>query len=98
MGAITIRGLEDALVSAIKRRAGDQGVSMEEEVRRLLQATYADDRQARGREWAKRQLERLRRGELPRADISSVETIRMMREEREQQLMDAIEGRSGPRR
>jgi len=98
MGAITIRGLDDAIVSAIKRRAGDQGVSMEEEVRRLLRATYADDRQARGREWAKRQLERLRRGELPKADISSVETIRMMREEREQQLMDAIEGRSGPRR
>jgi plasmid stability protein len=98
MGAITIRGLDDAIVSAIKRRAGDQGVSMEEEVRRLLQATYADDRQARGREWAKRQLERLRRGELPKADISSVETIRMMREERDQQLMDAIEGRSGRRR
>ena len=39
MGAITIRGLDDAVVAAIKRRAGDQGVSMEEEVRRLLQAT-----------------------------------------------------------
>jgi plasmid stability protein len=98
MGAITIRGLDDAVVSAIKRRAGDQGVSMEEEVRRLLQATYADDKQARGRAWAKRQLERLRRGELPKADISSVDTIRMMREERDQQLMDAIEGRSGSRR
>ena len=98
MGAITIRGLDDAIVTAIKRRAGDQGLSMEEEVRRLLQATYADDRQARGRAWAKRQLERLRRGELPKADISSVKTIRMMREERDQQLMDAIEGRSGSRR
>jgi plasmid stability protein len=98
MGAITIRGLDDTIVSAIKRRAGDQGVSMEEEVRRLLQATYADDKQARGRAWAKRQLERLRRGELPKADISSVDTIRMMREERDQQLMDAIEGRSGRRR
>jgi len=98
MGAITIRGLDDAVVAAIKRRAGDHGVSMEEEVRRLLQTTYSDDRQARGRAWARRQLERLRRGELPKADISSVETIRMMREEREQQLMDAIEGRSGSRR
>ena len=86
MGAITIRGLDDAIVSAIKRRAGDQGVSMEEEVRRLLQATYADDRQARGREWAKRQLERLRRGELPKADISSVEEIRRMRQERTDEL------------
>ena len=86
MGAITIRGLDDAIVSAIKRRAGDQGVSMEEEVRRLLQATYADDRQARGRAWAKRQLERLRRGKLPKADISSVEEIRRMRQERTDEL------------
>ena len=86
MGAITIRGLDDAVVAAIKRRAGDHGVSMEEEVRRLLQATYADDRQARGRAWAKRQLERLRRGELPKADISSVEEIRRMRQERTDEL------------
>ena len=86
MSAITIRGLDEALVMAIKRRAGDQGVSMEEEVRRLLQATYADERQARGREWAKRQLERLRRGELPKADISSVEEIRRMRQERADEL------------
>jgi plasmid stability protein len=86
MGAITIRGLDDAIVTAIKRRAGDQGVSMEEEVRRLLQATYADERQARGREWAKRQLARLQRGELPKADVSSVEEIRRMRQERDDEL------------
>jgi plasmid stability protein len=98
MGAITIRGLDDAVVAAIKRRAGDHGVSMEEEVRRLLQTTYADDHQARGRAWARRQLERLKRGELPKAGMSSVETIRMMREERDEQLMNAIEGRSGPHR
>jgi plasmid stability protein len=86
MGAITIRGLDDVVVAAIKRRAGDQGVSMEEEVRRLLQTTYSDDRDARGREWAKRQLERLRRGELPKADLSSVEEIRRMRQERTDEL------------
>jgi plasmid stability protein len=86
MSAITIRGLDARVVAAIKRRAGDQGVSMEEEVRRLLQTTYADDRQTRGREWAKRQLERLRRGELPKADISSVEEIRRMRQERTDEL------------
>ena len=86
MGVITIRGLHDAVIAAIKRRAGDHGVSMEEEVRRLLQATYADDRDARGREWAKRQLERLRRGELPKADLSSVEEIRRMRQERTDEL------------
>jgi plasmid stability protein len=86
MGAITIRGLDDAVVAAIKQRAGSHGISMEEEIRRLLQTTYTDDRQARGREWARRQLERLKRGELPKADISSVEEIRRMREERDEQL------------
>jgi len=59
MGAITIRNLDDAVVTAIKRRATDNGISMEEEVRRLLASTYADARQRRGRDWAWRQLERL---------------------------------------
>ena len=98
MSAITIRGLDEAVVTAIKRRAGDQGVSMEEEVRRLLQATYADDRDARGREWAKRQLARLRRGELPKLEGSSVETIRAMRRERDEQLMRASGASRGRRR
>jgi plasmid stability protein len=98
MGAITIRGLDDAVVAAIKRQAGNQGVSMEEEIRRLLQATYADDRDARGREWAKRQLARLRRGELPKLEGSSVETIRAMRRERDEQLMRAIGSSRGRRR
>jgi plasmid stability protein len=98
MGAITIRGLDDAVVAAIKRRAGDGGISMEEEVRRLLQATYLNDRQARGRAWATQQLARLRRGELPKGDIGAADTIRAMREERDQHLMDAIEGRREPRR
>jgi plasmid stability protein len=82
MRAITIRGLDDAIVTAIKRRAGDQGVSMEEEVRRLLQATYADERQARGRTWAQNQLERLKRGALPKGEDDVVQTIREMRRER----------------
>ena len=98
MGAITIRGLDDAVIAAIKRRAGDQGVSMEEEIRRLLQTTYADDRDARGREWAKRQLARLRRGELPKLEGSSVETIRAMRRERDEQLMRASGTSRGRRR
>lgn len=98
MGAITIRGLDDAVVAAIKRRAGDQGVSMEEEIRRLLQTTYADDRDARGREWAKRQLARLRRGELPKLEGSSVEIIRAMRRERDEQLMRASGASRGRRR
>jgi plasmid stability protein len=98
MGAITIRGLDEAVVAAIKRRAGDRGVSMEEEVRRLLQTTYADDRETRGRAWAKRQLARLRRGELPKLEGSSVETIRAMRRERDEQLMRVSGASRGRRR
>jgi len=98
MGALTIRNLDDAVITAIKRRATDNGVSMEEEVRRLLAAIYADDRQARGREWAKRQLERLKRGELPTSGADSVSVIRSMREERTKRILRAAEVRSGSRR
>src|ERR1700694_2407569 len=86
MGAITIRNIDDAVVAAIKRRAADNGVSMEEEVRRLLASIYFDDRQERGREWARHQLERLKRGDLPAAKVSSVEEIRAMRQERSEHL------------
>jgi antitoxin FitA len=93
MGAITIRNIDDAVISAIKRKAAEQGVSMEEEVRRLLASIYSDDRQARGKEWAKHQLERLKRGELPTDTMDSVEIVRSMREERDRQLIEAVEGR-----
>jgi plasmid stability protein len=86
MGAITIRNLDDAVVTAIKRQAAGNGISMEEEIRRLLASTYSDDRQERGREWARRQLERLKRGELPRARVSSVAEIRAMRRARTERL------------
>jgi plasmid stability protein len=98
MGAITIRNLDNRVVSAIKRKAAEHGHSMEEEVRTLLTSTYADDRQQKAREWAERQLERLHRGELPRVKMNSVDIIREMREERDRQLMEAIEGRSAPDR
>jgi antitoxin FitA len=97
MGAITIRNLDDALVSAIKRRAADHGISMEEEVRQLLASAYSDDRRRRAREWAMRQLERLKRGELPRARVSSVTEIRAMRRERTEHL-ERISKRSNERR
>ena len=63
MGAITIRNIDDSVVSAIKRKAAEHGVSMEEEIRTLLASTYSEDRQRRQRDWAERQLERLQRGE-----------------------------------
>jgi len=98
MGAITIRNLDDAVVAAIKRRAADNDVSMEEEIRRLLASTYSDDRQERGREWARRQLERLKRGELPVAKVSSVAEVRAMRQERTEHLERISKGRNERRR
>ncbi len=98
MGAITIRNLDDAVVNSIKRRAADHGASMEEEIRRLLASTYSDDWQERGREWARRQLERLKRGELPRARVSSVAEIRAMRRERMKRLERVSRGRYAPGR
>jgi plasmid stability protein len=86
MGAITIRNLDDDVISGIKRRAAEHGVSMEEEVRQLLANLYSDERQRASREWAVRQLERLKRGELPRAKTSSVDEIRAMRQERTEYL------------
>jgi hypothetical protein len=59
----------------------------------VLASLYSDDRQRRGQEWARRQLERLKRGELPTDTTDSATIIRAMREERDQQLMEAIEGR-----
>jgi plasmid stability protein len=98
MGAITIRNLDDTIVAAIKRRAADNGVSMEEEIRRLLASVYADDRQERGREWARRQLERMKRGELPVAKVGSVEEIRAMRRERTEHLERVSKGGNEHRR
>jgi plasmid stability protein len=92
MGAITIRNLDDTVIAAIKRRAANNNVSMEEEIRRLLAATYSDHRQERGREWARRQLELLKRGKLPRAKLSSVEEIRAMRQERTEHLERTSKG------
>jgi plasmid stability protein len=86
MGAITIRNLDDNVIAAIQQRAAEHGISMEEEVRRLLANLYSDERQRVGREWAVRQLERLKRGELPIAKTSSVDEIRAMRQERTEHL------------
>ena len=79
MRAITIHNIDDSVETAIQRRAADHGVSIEEEIRRLLLATYIDGRQEQGRQWALRQLERLNRHELPIARVSSADEIRAMR-------------------
>jgi hypothetical protein len=71
---------------------------MEEVIRRLLASTYSEDRQECGREWGRRQLERLQRGELPIVKVSSVQEIRAMRRERTQRLERVSKGRSERRR
>lgn len=98
MGALTIRNIPDALIAAIKRRAADGGVSMEQEIRRLLHATYTDDRAARGRAWAHRQLARLKRGELPKSARESATVIRSMRKERTERILKAETTPRGRRR
>jgi plasmid stability protein len=98
MGAITIRNLEGTVVTAIKRRAADNGISMEEEIRRLLASTYSDDRQQRGREWGKRQLQRLKLGKLPFARVGSVAEIRAMRRQRTERLERISKARNEARR
>lgn len=98
MGAITIRNLDDEVVAAIKRRAADNGISMEEEVRRILSSLYNGDGQERGRQWARRQLERLQRGELPKGGDDTVRLIREMRRDRTERVLRSAEGQRGSRR
>ena len=98
MGALTIRNVDEAVIAAIKRQAADKGLSMEEEVRRLLASTYSDDQQQRGREWGRRQLERLERGELPIAKLGSVQEIRAMRRARDRHLERLLRRRNERRR
>ena len=97
MGALTIRNLDDAVVAAIKRRAGERGISMEEEIRRLLASTYRGD-QLPQKEWARRQIERLKRGELPKSRTDSVDDIRAGREERTSRILGERGGSRAPRR
>jgi plasmid stability protein len=99
MGTITIRRLDDAVIEAIKRRAADAGRSMEEEARQALQQAYPNDQMKRQREFAMRLREMHARGLLPKGHgVDSADIIREMREERDQQLSEAIEGRRAPDR
>jgi plasmid stability protein len=95
MGTITIRRLDDAVIEGIKRRAAEAGRSMEEEARQALQQTYGGAERARLRQEAVAYIRDLHaRGLLPKGKgVDSVDIIREMREERDEQLAAAIEGR-----
>ena len=43
MSSITIRNLDDKLKASLRMRAASHGVSMEQEVRNILQSTLAQD-------------------------------------------------------
>src|SRR5215207_99532 len=97
MGTITIRRLDDAVIEAIKRRAAQAGRSMEEEARRTLQRAYGEAERARLRAEAVAHIGDLHaRGLLPKGGgVGSVDIVREMRDERERQLGEAIEGPRG---
>jgi antitoxin FitA len=42
MGNISVRRLDDATLQRLRQRASGHGISMEEEVRRILQAAMAE--------------------------------------------------------
>jgi antitoxin FitA len=71
MAQIVIRNLDDAVVAALRRRAADDGTSMEEQARRALMNAVGLDR-----EQAVQRLESVRRriGRLPGPSI--VEELR----------------------
>ena len=95
MGTITIRRLDDATIEEIKRRAAERGRSMEEEARQALQEAYPSDQLQKQREFAAHLRDLHARGLLPKGNgVDSVDIIREMREERDEQLAAAIEGRS----
>lgn len=96
MATLTIRQLDEALVRKIKQRAAEAGRSMEEEVRGLLDRAYGTEAQLERQRASAKRLERLHaQGLLPKSGgVDSVEIIRQMREERDQQLMDTMRDRS----
>ena len=93
MGTITIRRLDDAVIEAIKRRAAQAG----REARRTLQRVYGEAERARLRAEAVAHIRDLHaRGLLPKGGgVDSVDIVREMRDKRERQLAEAIEGRRG---
>src|SRR6476469_5387521 len=94
MGQMLVRNLDDAVIERLKRKALERGTSLEQVAREALAAAAVDtDRQA----WVAR-MDALR-AESPPSDISSVDLIREMREERDGQLMghwDEVPGDDGP--
>lgn len=84
MGQMLVRNLDDAVIEKLKRVALDRGTSLEQVAREALTAAAAAagfDRAA----WAARAA--AMRAQCPPSDVSSVELIREMREERDRQLM-----------
>src|SRR5690242_7987563 len=84
MGQMLVRNLDDAVIERLKRKALERGTSLEQLAREALTAAAAPTEADRAA-WVAR-MDALR-AQTPRSDVSSVELIREMREERDRQLM-----------
>jgi plasmid stability protein len=74
MAELKVRNLDDAIASALKARAKAKGVSLEEEVRRILAASVAADREALVRR--AKALQAAAGGEPGRPELDSARLIR----------------------
>lgn len=78
MGELKVRQLDDHIIERLKARAAAKGVSLEEEVRRTLSESVAQDRQALLRRF--RALHAEAGGKPGRPELDSA---RIIREERD---------------
>jgi plasmid stability protein len=99
VATITVRKLDDYIIDALKRRAAENGRSMEEEARRVLVQAVGSEQLQEQRKFVTRMRDPAVQALLPKGNgIDSVEIIREMREERDQQLMDATGLKNAPDR
>ena len=78
MAQLKVRNLDDAIASALKARAKANGVSLEEEVRRILTASVTADREELVRR--AKALHAAAGGKPGRPELDSVRTIREERD------------------
>jgi plasmid stability protein len=90
MGQLTIRKVDDDLIRRLKLRAAANNRSAEAEVRAILEEVLPAADAAAWREQAAELARRHARPDRP----DGVELIRRMREERTEQILDAIGRRS----
>lgn len=88
MTQITIRRLDPVVIEGLKKRAAGGGRSMEEEARKILSETVADDQLQRQRAWLK-EMDKVR-GEIfgDKVFPDSSEEFRRMRDQRTRDIAE----------